>query len=613
MTFEAPQSSKSGREETAEDGYKRANRKVAIKPLLALSPYLRAQMPVLIIAGVALIISAGAMLAVPMAVRRIVDFGFSAQHSELIDSYFMMLMVIGLVLACASSTRAYTVNWLGERVVADLRRDVFRHLTKLGPAFFNTNHSGELMSRLTADTTQIKTAAGSALSQTLRNTIMLIGAVAMMFVTSIELSLMVLLAIPAIVLPLMMYGRVVRRLSRVAQDTLAESSAFAAENLAAVSTLQAFTNERSVAARFADAVETSMAAATSRLQARAGLTAMAIALVTVSIVGVLWYGASLVVAEQISAGRLSQFVLYAVFAAGALAELAEVMGEVQQASGAAERLGELLAAVPPIQSPKTPVPLPHPFQGRVRVDAVSFTYPTGDPATRPALHDVSFTAEPGKLTALVGPSGSGKSTIFNLILRFYDPGSGHVTLDDVSVARLDLADLRKQIAFVPQDVALFADTIAENIRYGAPDASRADIEQAAMAAQAHDFIAELASGYDTNVGERGVTLSGGQRQRIAIARAILRDAPILLLDEATSALDADSEVAIQRALEQLMIGRTTIVIAHRLATIQKADKIIVLDHGRVVEHGTHASLSGAGGLYSRLAELQFTSPLQAAE
>lgn len=584
---------------------------VSVKPLLALKPYLAAQMPTLILAGFALAASAMAMLAIPVAVRRIIDFGFAAEQPGTIDQYFIALIIVGLVLAAASSLRAYCVNWLGERVVADLRKAVFSRLALLGPQFFSSNHSGELMSRLTADTTQIKSAAGSSISQALRNSIMLIGAVAMMFYTSPQLSMMVLIAIPAIVLPLLAYGRVVRRLSRTAQDTLAVSSAYAAENLAAVGTLQAFTNEGAVAGRFANAVEASMAAATSRLRARSALTAMAVSLVTVSIVGVLWYGAKLVAAGEMTAGVLSQFVLYAVFAAGALAELAEVMGEVQQASGAAERLSELLVAVPPIVSPPNPRPLPKPLKGRINFDHVDFSYP-GDPSA-PVLRDLSFVAESGKLTAIVGPSGAGKSTIFSLILRFYDPQSGKVSIDGVPISEVSIESLRRQMALVPQDVALFADTVSENIRYGAPDASDEDVRRAAVAAYADDFISKLPQGYKTVLGERGVTLSGGQRQRIAIARAILRDAPILLLDEATSSLDADSEFAIQRALERVMQSRTTVVIAHRLATIQRADKIIVMEAGRMVEQGTHEGLVAAGGLYSRLAELQFSTSLQAAE
>jgi len=553
-------------------------------------------------AGVALLISAIAMLALPLAVRRVIDHGFSEKNAAFVDQYFSMLMLIGLLLAAASAARFYFVNWLGERVVADLRADVFAHLSRLGLAFYEINHSGEVMSRLTADTTQIKAAAGTALSQALRSGIMLVGALVMMFVTSASLSLLVLVAIPAIVLPLIAYGRLVRRLSRRAQDTLADASAYAAENLAAVRTMQAFTSEQRVSGRFASSVETAFEAARARLRARAGLTAMTIFLVFASIVGVLWYGADAVVRGDISGGRLSQFVLYAVFAAAALAQLSEVWGEVSQAAGAAERLAELLAVSPDIRSPDHPLPMPKPGRGEVEFRHVSFRYPTRQTS---ALEDVSFRVEPGETVALVGPSGAGKSTVFNLLLRFFDPDSGDVRVDGVPVAAADLRQLRASMALVPQEVALFADTVAENIRYGTPTASQEDVVRAAKLAHADEFIRALPQGYETRLGERGVSLSGGQRQRIAIARAVLRDAPILLLDEATSALDAESEVLVQKALEQVMSGRTTLVIAHRLATIQKADRILVLDAGRIVEEGTHAELIRKGGLYARLAELQF--------
>jgi len=553
-------------------------------------------------AGVALLISAIAMLALPLAVRRVIDHGFSEKNAAFVDQYFSMLMLIGLLLAAASAARFYFVNWLGERVVADLRADVFAHLSRLGLAFYEINHSGEVMSRLTADTTQIKAAAGTALSQALRSGIMLVGALVMMFVTSASLSLLVLVAIPAIVLPLIAYGRLVRRLSRRAQDTLADASAYAAENLAAVRTMQAFTSEQRVSGRFASSVETAFEAARARLRARAGLTAMTIFLVFASIVGVLWYGADAVVRGDISGGRLSQFVLYAVFAAAALAQLSEVWGEVSQAAGAAERLAELLAVSPDIRSPDHPLPMPKPGRGEVEFRHVSFRYPTRQTS---ALEDVSFRVEPGETVALVGPSGAGKSTVFNLLLRFFDPDSGDVRVDGVPVAAADLRQLRASMALVPQEVALFADTVAENIRYGTPTASQEDVVRAARLAHADEFIRALPQGYETRLGERGVSLSGGQRQRIAIARAVLRDAPILLLDEATSALDAESEVLVQKALEQVMSGRTTLVIAHRLATIQKADRILVLDAGRIVEEGTHAELIRKGGLYARLAELQF--------
>ncbi|MEO1720136.1 MAG: ABC transporter transmembrane domain-containing protein [Pseudomonadota bacterium] len=571
----------------------------------ALIPYLRENTRILIVGGVALGVSSAVMLSVPIAVRRIVDHGFDPASADLIDSYFMMLMGMGLLLALASSARAYCVNWLGEKVVARLRADVFAHLTSLGPAFFAKTHSGELMSRLTADTTQIKSAAGNAISQALRNTIMLIGALIMMFVTSLELSLILGLAIPAIVLPLIAYGRTVRRLSRRAQDTLAESSAYAAENLAAVSTLQAYTNEGHVAGRFATAVNLALGAANDRLKARAGLTTMAITLITISVVGVLWYGSSLVIGGEMTAGRLSQFVLYAVFAAGALAELAEVMGEVQQAAGAAERLSELLAVPPPILEATHARPVPKTIKTGVSFSGVRFAYPNRPDA--PALNGVSFNAGAGEMVALVGPSGSGKTTTFNLLLRFYDPDAGRITIDGIDLKDLQLTSLRRNIAIVSQDVALFADTVLENIRYGSPDATRAEVMAAADAAQATEFITTLEHGYDTVVGERGVALSGGQRQRIAIARAILRDAPILLLDEATSALDAQNERALQGALERVMKGRTTLVIAHRLATIKSADRIVVFDGGRIVQTGTHTELSNRDGLYARLADLQFRS------
>jgi len=425
-----------------------------------------------------------------------------------------------------------------------------------------------------------------------------------MFVTSPALAALGLTAIPIIVLPLMAYGRAVRRLSRAAQDRLADASAYAAENLAAARTMHAFGQQATVSRRFAAASELAFDAARTRLLSRAGLTALAIALIVSSVVAILWFGSRLVIGGEITGGRLGQFVLYAMFAAGAIAELSEVWGEIAQAAGAAERLMELLLVRSTVSEPARPRPMPVPAVGTIAFQDVRFAYPSR-PGT-PALNGVSFNIERGETVAVVGPSGAGKSTIFNLILRFYDPQSGGVAVDGIPVSTVETRLLRSRIALVPQDVALFDDTVAENIRYGAPDASDADVVRAAKAAQADSFIRVMAQGYATRLGERGATLSGGQRQRIALARAILRDAPILLLDEATSALDAESEMAVQEALARLTQHRTTLVIAHRLATVQRATRILVLDHGRIVEDGRHADLMRRGGLYSRLAELQFT-------
>jgi len=586
-----------------EPGEEKATKRVSLRPLLQLRPYLLRYKAMLAAAFLALVLAAAATLAVPLAMRRMIDLGFSGIEPDLIDVYFGTLLGVGVVLALASAARFYCVNWLGERVVADIRSDVFKHLTGLSPAFYEISHSGEVMSRLTADTTQVKAAASTAISQAIRNVLLLVGAVIMMVVTSTKLSLAVLIAIPIIVLPLVAYGRSVRARSRHAQDTLAHASAYASESLGQVKVLQAFNHEEATTQRFSKAMDRSFEAANARAKARAGLTAIAIFLVFASVVGVLWYGAQDVLSGAMTGGTLGQFVLYAVFAAAAVGSLSEVWGEVAQAAGAAERLGELLEVQSEIKPPANPIAMPEPPRGEIAFDDVSFTYPLR-PEVR-SLNDMSFHVKSGERVALVGPSGAGKTTIFALLLRFYDPAAGQVRVDGVSVDQADLKELRARFAVVPQETALFADTVAANIAYGAEMASHEEIEAAAKSAYAHDFIADLPRGYDTMLGEGGVMLSAGQRQRIAIARALLRQAPILLLDEATSALDATSETLVQKALNTVMKGRTTIVIAHRLSTVVRADRILVLDQGRLVEEGTHQMLMRQGGIYARLAELQF--------
>ncbi len=574
-----------------------------LKPLARLIPYLKRYKAK--VAGAIFFLSLAALttLSLPLAVRRVIDKGFDAPSTAFIDTYFAMLVVLAAVLAVASAGRYYFVITLGERVVADLRKDVFSRVTRLSPGFYDKALTGEIVSRLTADTTQIKSVVGATASLALRNAILFIGAVAMMVITSPGLSLIVIAAIPVIIVPLVAFGRSVRRRSRYAQDTLADATAYATEAIGAVRTVQAFTSETATGNRFAAAVDRAFQAARASVSARAFLTAFAIFLIFSSIIAVLWIGAQQVTEGTMSGGTLGQFLLYAVFAAGAVGQLSEVWGEIAQAAGAAERLSELLAEEPAIRSPADPVALPRPARGEVVFDRVSFAYPTRPDVS--TVHDLSFTVKHGETVAIVGPSGAGKSTIFSLIERFYDPDAGRVLIDGVDVRAADLEELRSRIALVPQDVTIFAATAAENIGFGDPDASRPQVVSAARSALAEGFIEAMQDGYDTVIGERGITLSGGQRQRVAIARAILRDAPILLLDEATSALDAESEILVQRALEKLMEGRTTLVIAHRLATVLKADRILVLDGGQIVEEGTHASLIAKDGIYARLARLQF--------
>jgi ATP-binding cassette subfamily B protein len=578
-------------------------RKINLRPLASLVPYLKRYRLRALAALVALVLAALTTLIVPIAVRRMIDFGFTAQGLALINSYFLVMIGVMALLAFASATRYYIVTTLGERIVADLRSDVFAHVTGLSAVFFDEAKTGEVISRLTADTTQIKSAVSTSISIALRNLVLFIGASAMMVVTSPLLSAFVLSAIPLIVLPLYGFGRAVHRRSRFAQDTLADASAYATELIGAVRILQAFTNERFGIARFREGVERAFAAARDSIRTRALLTGFTIFLVSTGVVVVLWIGAHDVLRGTMTPGRLGQFVLYAVLAARTLGALSETGGEIAQASGAAERLFEILAIEPVIARPGRPRALPLPPRGEAKFEAVQFSYPTRP--TMPALNTVSFAVRQGERVAIVGPSGAGKSTIFHLLLRFYDPSAGCVTFDRVRLADLDPADLRAHIGLVPQDSVMFATSVRDNIRFGRPEASDAEVLLAAEQAHAAAFIAAMPQGFDTQVGERGVTLSGGQRQRIAIARAILRNAPLLLLDEATSSLDAESETHVAAALADLMRGRTTIVIAHRLATVLSCDRILVLDTGRIVEQGTHQTLAASGGLYSRLAKLQF--------
>jgi ATP-binding cassette subfamily B protein len=574
-----------------------------LRPLLALAPYVTRYRGRACLALVSLTVAAITTLLVPVAARRMIDFGFTPEGIARINSYFSVMIAVVAVLALASASRYYLVMTIGERIVADLRRDVFAHLLSLSPAFFDSARSGELISRLTADTTQIKSAVGASVSIALRNFLMFVGATAMMVITSPRLSGFVLLAIPVIVLPLVAFGRWVRRLSRNAQDTLADATAYVSELVGAIRTVQAYTGEQVANKRFGGEVEQAYEAARSSTTARAVLTAIIIFIVFTSVVLILWIGSHDVLTGAISPGRLGQFVLYAAFAAAALGQLSEVWGEVSAASGASERLFEILRVKSQITAPAKPRAMPVPARGDVNFEDVSFAYPTRPDAR--AVDGVSLSVRAGEKVAIVGPSGAGKSTLFHLLLRFYDPASGTISLDGVPIRAADPREVRARIALVPQESVAFAATARENIRFGRPEATDAEVERAADLAHATEFIRRLPDGFETPLGERGVTLSGGQRQRIAIARAILRDAPLLLLDEATSSLDAESETLVQTALEELMRHRTTLVIAHRLATVLSCDRIMVMDQGRIVEQGTHASLVAAGGLYARLARLQF--------
>ena len=589
--------------EKLEEQARRRQKSKNVRPLRALMPFIL-QYPWRVIgAFVSLVLAAASTLTLPVAVRYVIDNGFSGTDAAAVDIYFKAMMAVAVVIGIASASRFYFVSWLGERVTSDLRLAVYTHITKLSPSFFEVTKTGEVLSRLTADTTLIKTVVGSSASIALRNIFMFIGAAIMLSITSLSLSSLAVLILPMIIVPMILFGRMVRRLSRASQDRIADTSAMASETIQSIQVVQAFTHEEEDRRKFSEIVENSFATAKMRVMARSLLTALAFTLVFAGVVGILWLGAQKVVTGDMTSGTLGQFIIYAILCSTAIAALSEVWGDIQLAAGATERLVEILEVEPQIKAPQNPVHMPERINGHVDFKDVTFHYPTRPKIA--ALDSFSFSVSPGETVALVGPSGAGKSTVFQLLMRFYDPSAGFVGLDEVNLQQADPLDIRQQISIVPQETVIFADTVYQNILFGRPSASANEVYAAADKSLADDFVRQLPEGYDTKLGERGVTLSGGQRQRIAIARAILRNAPLLLLDEATSALDAESEKVVQTALERLMEGRTTLVIAHRLATVLKADRIIVMDSGKVIATGTHAQLLEQEGLYQRLANLQF--------